>query len=223
MGKPVAWSFSALNNFQTCPRQFYETRVAKNFKDEMGEAALWGDRVHKALDRRITHGTPLPEGMTQYEKYAKKVLDSPGELHAERKLCLTPNLEPTKFFAKDAWVRGIIDVSVVNGARAWAGDWKTGKRKLDSDQLKLFAGMMFATHSSLEVVKTTFIWLKEGKADSDTFTRDQVPEIWQHFQPKVRKLELAHERGHWPPNPSGLCRKHCPVLSCEFNGRRDDS
>ena len=45
--------------------------------------------------------------------------------------------------------------------------------------------------------------------------------IWQGFVPRVAKLESAYERDKWPAKTSGLCKAWCPVLSCEFNGRKN--
>lgn len=220
--KQVAWSFSALNKFETCPYQFYKQRVTKEFKDEMSAAGLWGDRVHRALDARISEGTPLPTGMQQYETYAKRFDNADGDVYSERKLALTENLKETSWFAKDVWVRVILDVSVINNDKAVVFDWKTGKRKLDIDQLKLFAGTLMAIHPDVQQVTTGYIWLPDQKVDREVFTRDDTPNIWQHFQQKVSRLKRAHEEDKWPKKPSGLCRKWCNVMDCEFNGRLEE-
>jgi hypothetical protein len=97
----------------------------------------------------------------------------------------------------------------------------TGKRKVDSDQLKLFAAMAFAHYPWVEKVVTGFIWLKEGKFDKESFTREQVPDIWNEFLPRVKRVELAYEQDKWPAKPSGLCKAWCPAGKplCEFCGR----
>ena len=223
MTKPIAWSYSALNAFETCPRQFYEVRVAKNYADEMGEAAKWGDYVHKCLDKRIGEGKRLPDALQIYEKYAQRFDNAPGTVYSERKIALTQDLEPVPFFDKRVWVRGIIDISVINKQRGAAWDWKSGKRKLDGRQLKLFAALMFALHPELEQVNTGYIWLKDSKMDKNMYLREHVPELWGTFTPAVARLERAHAENNWPPNPSGLCRKWCPVMSCEYNGRRNNN
>jgi hypothetical protein len=111
---------------------------------------------------------------------------------------------------------------VLNGNKALLLDWKTGKRKFDSSQLKLFAGLAFAHYPQVEIVFTGFVWLKEGKIDKDTFTREDVPAIWQEFVPRVRRLERAYEEDKFPPKPSGLCSKWCPVPNrlCKFSGKQ---
>lgn len=119
-----AWSHSSLTKFETCPRQYYLVRVAKTAKDTQGEAALWGDRVHKALEARVKNKTPLPAGMDQYEPIAAAFDTPKGQVFTETQIALTRNLSKTGWFAKDAWVRGIVDVGVDAGEIVLAADYK---------------------------------------------------------------------------------------------------
>ena len=61
--KPKAWSFSALDTFKTCPRQYEAKYVSKSVQEEKSEQMLWGERVHKAFELRQLDGTPLPAGL----------------------------------------------------------------------------------------------------------------------------------------------------------------
>lgn len=213
MTLPTAWTFSSLEKFETCPRQFYHVRVKRDVVEPPTEHTRWGEEVHTALEHRVLHGTPLPEGMTQWEGLANKITQMPGAKLCEEKMSLDSNFQPTDW--RSAWTRGIADVLVLNGDKAVVLDHKTGKRKL-TDQLALYAGYAFAYHPHLQTVSTGFVWLKDKKIDRETFTRAQVPMIWQKFLPRVRKLESAYERDAWPCRPSGLCRGWCPVKQCEF-------
>lgn len=221
--KTPAWSYTSLTAYETCPKQYYHLRVKKDFKDTPGEAAIWGQEVHKALELRVKDGTALPEGMTQWEGIAAKVAGTQGDTLTEQQLAINKDFQPTGWFAKDAWCRGVVDVAVVRDVKVTALDWKTGKRKPDSTQLKLFAGLLFAHYPKVEQVYTGFVWLKEkpGKQiDRDEFARSDVPDIWNEFLPRVRRLEVAYEKDSWPARPSGLCKNWCAVTSCEFNGRK---
>lgn len=214
MSKRPAWSFSALEKYETCPYQYYRVKVAKDVKDSMGEAALWGNDLHNAMDKCISEDQPMPNRFKRYEKYARMVRNAPGEVLAEQKLCLNQDYKPTKFFAKDAWCRGIIDATVLNGNKAWMLDWKTGKQKDSFDQLMLFAGMAFRQWPHLESARCSYVWFKTGALTSRTFTKDEEPEIWQHFETKLTRLEKSYSMNRWPKKPSGLCRGWCPVTDC---------
>ena len=208
-----AWTFSQLEKFETCPKQFYHVRVAKDVIEPQTEATLWGSKVHTAMEDRIRDDTPLPEGMEQWEGFAKQICAMPGEKLAEEKMALDKSFQPAEW--DNAWTRGIADMLIVHGNKAATLDYKTGKRKL-THQLMLYAAYTFAYYPEVETVTTGFVWLRDKKIDRETFTRADIPTIWGTFLPKVRKLEIAYEKDKWIARPSGLCNGWCPVKSCEF-------
>lgn len=216
-----AWSHSSLTAFETCPHRYFLTRVSKQVTEPEGEAQRWGNYVHKALEDRINDATPLPESLTPYEGMVANILAKPGEAKGEQELAVTAAYAPTGWWDKDGWARGIIDLTIINGKRAVALDWKTGNRKTGSTQLMLTAGLIFSHYPDVEQVKTGFVWLKESKVDREVFTRNQVPVIWGEFIPRVRRLEIAFDKDKWPKKPSGLCRAWCPVgkALCEYCGK----
>jgi hypothetical protein len=215
------WSYSSLTSFETCARRYYHLKVARDVADTKHESAVWGSAVHKHLEDRLRDGTRLPDSISSYESFVAPIARRPGELIVERQFCIGSNLQPTEWSSSNAWCRGIVDVGVVNGPKALLLDWKSGKRKLESDQLKLFAGLAFSHYPDLKIVFTGFVWLKDGKVDKQKFSREEAPLIWQEFIPRVRRLERAYEESNFPPKPSGLCRNYCPVprSKCEFSGR----
>jgi PD-(D/E)XK nuclease superfamily len=220
----IPWSYSSLTSFETCPKRYYHTRVAKDTPDPPGEQAVWGQVVHKHLEDRVRDGAPLPESLVAYESYITPIEQAGGTKIVEQQLAVAYGLTPTEWDSPDAWSRGIIDLGVVskNGTKATLLDWKTGRRKADSDQLMLFAGLAFSHYKELKTVVTGFIWLKDQKIDKAEFTRDQVPMIWQKFIPRVQRMELAYEKAKFPPKPSGLCERYCPVPhhQCMYSGRK---
>lgn len=210
---PTAWTFSSLEKFETCPKQYYHTRVKRDVIEGPTEATKWGERVHTALENRVTLGEPLPEGMEHWEGLAAKLEALPGDKIAEMKMAVNDSFEACDW--KSAWSRGIADLVVVHEHKAIVLDYKTGKRK-PTEQLALYAGYTFAHFPDLEEVQTGFVWLKDKKIDKQTFTRVELPMVWQEFLPRVSRLESAYERDSWSPRPSGLCKGWCPVKSCEF-------
>ena len=216
-----AWSFSALTAFETCAKQYYHVKVAKDIKEVEGEAATWGKKTHKHFEDRIAKAIPLPDYLAAYEGIANSISAKPGTKLVEYQMAITSDFKPTEWFAKDVWCRGIVDAGVLTSKRAAAFDWKTGKRKPESDQLRLFAGLMFAHFPNLEVVDTAFVWIKENKMDRETVQKAEVPIIWQEFAPRVARMKRAFDENRFPPNPSGLCRKWCPVPKhiCSYSGK----
>jgi hypothetical protein len=216
----LPWSHSSLTSFETCAWKHYLTKVKKEVSDPPGEAAKWGTTVHKYLEDHVKTGEPLHEDVKYLSSMVEKITSSKGEKIAEQQLAITPGYAATDWWDKGAWARAIIDVTVINGSKAVTLDYKTGKRKVDSDQLKMSSALLFAHYPDLTKITTGFLWLKDGKMDTAVFHREQIGEIWASFLPRVRRLELAFENDKWPKKPSGLCRQYCPVGKnrCEFCG-----
>lgn len=216
-----AWSYSSLSAFETCPRRYYLTKVAKEVSEPQTDATLYGNRVHKALEKYVGDGAPLPDTMKNLTAVGDRVKAMPGTKLVEMKVALTRNLTPTEYFAKDVWYRGVFDVAVKGPKSVIVLDYKTGKRKFDGDQMRLFAATAFATFKYPETVHTGYLWLKENKLDRETYTKADVPPIWEEFSLRSRKIEIALETGKFPASPSGLCREWCPVgkSRCEHCGK----
>lgn len=227
MSKPViAWSHSRIDAYLTCPRKLYEVAIAKNYKEDFGEAANWGSKVHAALDRRLRLGAELPSNMSQYEPMAESVETLAAvinaEIHTELALAVDQNLKPCGWKDWDiCWVRCALDVCLVNkeAGKAVAIDWKTGKMKDDDRQLALQAAMVFRHYPEIHEVRSAYCWLKEGgKYASATFTRDKENLLWKQYLPVAKQLTESVLHGEWKANPSGLCREYCAVTSCKHNG-----
>lgn len=218
---PPPWSFSSLTSFETCPKQYYHKKVLKDVVEIPHEATTWGTTVHTHLENRVRNDTPLPEELAHYESLVTAITGRGGDVLVEQELAVTSDFRPTEWTSSDAWCRGIIDLGVLTGKKGVLLDWKTGKRKPDLDQLKLFAGLAFAHYPELEEVQTGFIWLKVGKIDKKTYTRDDLPAIWQHFAPRVVRLYRAYSSATFAPKPSGLCNGWCPVphSKCQFSSK----
>lgn len=213
MNKPLAWSYSALNAFETCPKRYYLTKVSKQVQEPQTQATIWGNQVHKALEHRLVKSTPLPETMTEFEPIAATVVARAkgGKVEAEQKMALTKSFKPTTWFAKDVWVRGITDFTIQKGDKVFIGDWKTGKPTPESAQLKLTAAMTFAHKPGVNTIINSFVWLKTGGNTTEVFQREDVPVIWQEFMPRIQRMEHALAENKFPARPSGLCRAWCPV------------
>lgn len=224
MPKILPWSHSALAGVATCPRQHEEVKVLKHYADQKNEAALWGDRFHKVAERHIGYGEPLPPEFEHYRAYFAQFLDRVGETTTERKYAITKALQPCDFFAPTVWGRGILDVLTLRGAVALCDDHKTGKnRKKDMQQLRIAALLVFYHHPEIDTVHTAFHWVQYGfgpdARDTETFTRAQIPDMWAKTLPALQEYARCFQSGVFPPRPSGLCAKYCPVSSCEYYGK----
>lgn len=212
----LAHSHSAIKMFENCPKQYNHVRIRKDVKDSMGEAAMWGVRVHEELEARLRDKTPLPAESAKYEPYCAAFEATPGELLVEQEITLNQDLNETGWWDADAWLRSKLDVAVLNGSKAVIADWKTGKHRPDFSQLDLFALMAFKKFPDVHHIKASFIWLKPQKMDSKVYTRVDAPALWNTLLGRIRRIEEAAEHDNWPARPSGLC-PWCPAKGiCEY-------
>lgn len=216
----LSHSFSSIKMYENCPYRYYHQRVAKTVVDQGGEASIHGERIHKYIEERLK-GTATPEQIAEIVNLepviaSVEALAAGGELATERQLTLTHELKPTSWFAKDAWLRSILDVMVIRGSKAVVLDWKTGKRRPDFTQLELFALQVFAHYPDVKEVSTGFIWTKDLAFDKETYQRDQSHEMWAKLLERIKRIEQSAETNVWPAKPSGLCR-FCPCNPfCEY-------
>lgn len=225
--KVIPWSYSAMNTFETCPRQYYAKYVTKEVPFVQNAAAKWGDDVHKALEEAIKLNRPLPANMAMYQKFLDTVKlrarNLNAKLIAEQPIALTRDLKQISWFTKrtaevPVWFRLKVDVTTVVGDYAELLDWKTGKKKDDPDQLHLYALVAFILYPKVNVVNAGYVWLKDGEFTPPVrYTRDQFADMLEYWVQKYETLEESYIRDDFPPKPSGLCHGWCEVTSCRHN------
>lgn len=218
MKKNIAWSYSRLTNFEQCPKKFWHLSVAKDFKEPESEAMRYGNKVHKALEKRISEDRPLPSELAHLEPIVAKFASAPGKKYAEQQLAINDNMQPTGWFDKDVFARAIIDLAIVSGNKALIVDWKTGKMHDDFTQQRVAACMFFIFHPELQEIDLMYYWIPDKKPTVESIRRADVKHVWTPVLRRVRNYIEAHEAHDFPPRPSGLCKRHCPVTSCPYHG-----
>jgi len=212
------WSYSALKNFETCPKRHYHYDVAKDIKDETFQQGE-GHLAHKAFEEFVRKGKSLPLGLVQHQEMLEKLTKLPGETYAEQKLALTSDFKPSGYFDKRVWFRTVVDFCNVQNNNAIVIDWKTGRPSADMTQLQLLSATIFHYLSNVKRVKAALLFVNHNGAERAEFVRDDLPEIWNEILPRVKQLEKARRTEEYPPTPSGLCVKYCGVVSCPYHGR----
>jgi hypothetical protein len=214
---PKPWSHSALDDFKNCPRAYHEKKVLKSVVETKGEATIWGEVVHKHFEDFLTDGVALPPEVAMHEPFLLRLLDMPHQHRfVEERIALDRNADPCEFFHDNVWYRGVIDFGVVNGEHARLVDHKTGKHHSKFGQLKLFALWVFAKYPEVQSARCEYYWTQTMTLNGETYTREQVPQLWAGFIPDLKQYADAFKTDTWQPRQSGLCRGWCPVTDCEF-------
>jgi hypothetical protein len=214
--QPMPWSHSRLEDFKNCPRAFHEKQVLKSVVETKGEATLWGEQVHKHFEDFLANGVVLPPELECHEPFLQRLLALPGTRSVEQRIALNRAGQPCAFFDDDVWFRGVVDFRVIDRRYARLIDHKTGKHHSKFGQLKLFALHTFITHTEIEAVRCEYYWTQTMSLGGETYTRDQMPQLWAAFIPDLRQYAEAFKTDTWQPRQSGLCNGWCPVETCEF-------
>ncbi len=212
-----AWSYSSIKTFDQCAKKYYHLKIIKDVKDEPGEAADYGTAVHEAAEMYIKANVPIPEKFAFMRPIVEPLAKKRGVKYTELKLGVKDPilLSPCDFFDKDVWYRGIADLLIVNGKKAWLIDYKTGKsaRYADMKQLDLLAGAVFIHFPEVETIKSALLYVVSQEMPNKVHHRSNLFDYMGVFDDQLQRLESAMENDVWNPNPSGLCG-WCPVESC---------
>lgn len=217
----TAWSYSKVNTFKQCPKKYYHLYVKQDVKDRGSPATVYGNKVHKAAEKYIKDGEPLEK---EYA-FLRKTLDAfnriEGEKHCEIRLGVAKEddeFKPTKFMAPDVWYRGIADLLIVNGDKAFLVDYKTSKTAnyADTKQLDLLAGAVFINFPEVKKIKSALSFVICDGFVAKEHTADMYKSYINVFDEALERIEVAGNEGVWNPVDGPLCG-FCPVISCEHN------
>ena len=215
------WSYSSLSLFSQCPKKYYHLRVAKDHKEPETEALYYGKRVHEAAEFYIRDGTPIPPEF-EFIKDSLDQLAGLGDTRlCEYKMGLTRDLQPCDFFAPDVWWRGVADLIVINGKKAYLVDYKTGKssKYADTKQLEILSLAMFKHFPQLEKIKAGLLFLVAKDFVKVDYKHDAQGVPWVKWLTETKQLEAAYTNDVWNAKPNFTCKNYCAVVSCPHNGR----
>lgn len=231
MTNTIAWSWTRLDKFEQCPRNFQGSYITKEFPKPDFDAPHFkkGKAIHKVLEEYMRDGVVIPypikyKGETYHVKldFLMPLLNAmhEGDLKlVEESVCFNEKLEKVDWFNKKAWCRVIFDCVVIIGDFALVIDWKSGKVKKHSDQLKLFATAIMQLYPNVNRVLTAYVWC-EHQYDKPTwaeYTRVNLDNMWNEFGDRAELIQMANESGNWPAKKNMFC-KWCDALpnQCEF-------
>ena len=174
------WSYSSLKQYQNCPKQYYEIRVAKNYTVKENQAMLYGKEVHTALEEYVRDGKPLAKNYLRFKPVVDSLINIKGEKLCEYEMALNYNREPCDFHDNNRWVRGIADLVIVDNEQAYIVDYKTGSNKYpDPKQLKLMAIMLFTQMPDIVKIKAGLLFVMKNSFLNEEYHRSDMDKLWK--------------------------------------------
>lgn len=218
-----AWSYSSLSLFKQCPRKYHRLKVVKDIVEPDAEHLIYGKEVHKAAEEYGRDGVPIPAKYGFIKPHVDALMQIDGEKYFEFEMGLTKDKQACGFHDKSAWWRGIADFMVMpsGGSSGFIVDYKTGKsaRFADPSQLEILSLAAFAHFPHITKIKGALMFVVSEEFLSVDIKREDIPQLWTKWDEPTMRLEKAFESEVWNPSPNFSCRKWCPVIDCEHNGR----
>jgi len=217
------WSYSGLKDYENCPRKYHEVKILKRYPREETDATLYGTQLHEQAELHIKEARPLDPAFKLLQPTMDALNAMPGRKITEMEMALTADLTPCEFKAPNYWVRGIADLVIVDDENLTARvfDYKSGSDKYpDPDQLTLMSLMLFKIHPHIRHITSGLLFVLKGTVTKHRVNSEQQDALWWRYRERVGRIDASMANGVWNPKQSGLCRKYCPVTTCEFCGRR---
>jgi len=207
------WSFSSYKQYVNCPKQYQEIKVLKRFYIKQTPQMTYGTEVHKACEDYVGEGKPLAKNYLIFKPVLDSLLEIPGTRYPEQRMALDKDGNACGY-GKGYWVRGIVDLMIVDGDTAFIVDYKTGNNKYpDPKQLKLMALMAFAKYPEIKKIKAGLLFIVHNSFMTEEYSREEIPSLWDAFLTDLTRIEASYETNVWNPNPTPLCG-WCPVNTC---------
>ena len=197
----MSFSNSSIKTYEQCPFKYKLTRI-DGLSEPAGPAADRGKLIHSELENALINMPMYSEATEYWESFIDELRARGAKPEVE--IGLTREWEPCGFSESKVWLRGVLDVLCLNNNTAYVADWKTGKERDYTEQLRLYAGMIFATQPQIEVVETEILYVDlKKKVTYAPIPRTEWPIIQEWLESRIVKIENDDVLA---PKPSYNCK-----------------
>ena len=168
-------------------------KIAKDYHEGETEAMRYGTEAHLVAEEFIRDGKPVPDKFAYMKDPLEALSRRRGNKLTEIKMGLTA---------------------------AWVVDYKTSKsaKYADKGQLELMAMATFKHFPEVKKVHAGLVFVVAKKFVKEKYTDDMQPALWDKWLANYNHMEIAYKEDVWNARPSGLCKRHCAVIECVYNG-----
>ena len=198
----MTYSYSSIKTYEQCPQKFKFGRIDK-LPEPSGEAAERGKSLHSAIEANVKGESDVLPTEIEHLREEIKDLRSMNAV-ADKQFAIDQDWKPVQFFSKQARFRGIIDIYAKDTTRAIVLDWKSGKVRDYSDQVRVYAAVSFALDDELELVKPVIKYIDQKKEQEyPSIPREVYPSLRAEIDRRMTKIDNDTV---YAPNPGFLCR-----------------
>lgn len=202
------FSYSNLSLYAACAQRHYFERVLaiKPLEQSTSPAAERGVLLHKMCEDYTNNLIQeLPPELARWRPVLDKLRNS--NTKSELKLAVSINMEPVPYDSPDAFFYGVIDTLELADWMACVGDWKSGKERDYTQQLKFYTMLVLINFPQLRTIKTRIRYIDLGvSASGPEFGRANLDSLWAEFQELATRAVSDHIHA---PTPNVHCT-WCP-------------
>ncbi len=238
----VRWSYTSLSTFELCPFKYLEKYVTKTVPPADSEALRQGRAIHSLLERCLKNDD-VPDavraevgaiGTGNLWPTVERLRDQGAR--AELALGVRQDWTPCDFFDPNVAGRGKLDVTIINGDKAFILDWKTGKvtnKKYQSDaEIALHAVLLKAHHPELTRITGTYCYTRDGSftggkpegrpdvAPRELADLSNTAAVKWRIGNTIAAIEIAMARDKFTTRKNNLC-PWCEVTTCKHYKPRE--
>lgn len=199
------WSHSRLSTYEECPKQYQYSYVENlpGFRPT-SPAATRGSAIHAQAESYLLGKLIMyPPELQKVASHAMML--KAKKATAEQKLAITDKWEPCDYKSKDAYFRGVVDVSYVDGDTVHVEDWKTGQTYASHPvQMETYVAILSAYHPTAVKFISRLIYIDQGVVSVPKVTlAERIKPIRMMLDGRIN---IAETDGIFPVRSGTHCR-----------------
>lgn len=220
-----AWSFSRLDDFESCP-----LKAKYKYIDKIPEPPLVvpegkeehplvrGRRIHDQADMFVTKNIELTDDLQTFRESFHELRtayrERPEDVYVEQQWAFTQDWQKTGWFSLDTWGRVILDCGLITDDTMRVIDYKTGKKypPKHSQQGQLYGLVASLRHPEVERFKTEFWYVDSGEVLEREYSRIQLQIFKDDFHQRALTMTTCTD---FYPKPSAFACRFCPYSTSE--------
>jgi len=221
----VAWSFTRLDCFESCPAKYWYQYVTKRYPFVENEHTTRGNAAHSTIEARLKTKASLRTSALAVNEKTRTSIEWLEQLllvyeslpasatHVELEVALTDQYTQCHWMAKNCRHRAKIDFLILSldGTHALVVDWKTGRHYPAKviDQASDYAMCVLALFPGVRHIDAQFVYLDDRSVHDYKFTFKDNPVIRETFELRAADLQASYDNNHWPVKPSDNGCRFC--------------